>query len=75
MLGNVWEWCFDWYGPKYYRSSPAVDPAGARNAASRVTRGGCWKSLPWFCRPAYRNWSTPDRKARIIGFRVAAFQD
>ena len=28
MHGNAWEWCQDWYGEKYYGSSPGEDPQG-----------------------------------------------
>jgi formylglycine-generating enzyme required for sulfatase activity len=40
MLGNVWQWCHDWFGP--YTGAPAVDPQGAPTGERRVTRGGCF---------------------------------
>ena len=40
MLGNVWEWCHDWYGA--YDSAHAYDPIGAAEGTDRVLRGGSW---------------------------------
>ena len=28
MTGGLWEWCNDYYGPKYYQASPARNPRG-----------------------------------------------
>ena|SRR5208337_1880152 len=74
LLGNVCEWCADWYDEKYYASSPAADPPGASRASFRVIRGGCCDYNAWHCRPAYRNRRSSEYGDCFLGFRVAAVQ-
>ena len=55
MHGNVWEWCWDWYGADYYKALTRGRPAGPLEAADRVIRGGSWSSDPRHCRSADRS--------------------
>ncbi|GIE35591.1 hypothetical protein Ait01nite_086360 [Actinoplanes italicus] len=58
MLGNVWEWCWDFYDPQVYGSY-------------RVLRGGGWFDEHWSCRASVRRRSHPTLCLDDVGFRVA----
>ncbi|MCY2979578.1 MAG: SUMF1/EgtB/PvdO family nonheme iron enzyme, partial [Planctomycetota bacterium] len=64
MLGNVWEWCEDWYYAEYDRNH--VD-----EGSYRVLRGGSWIGSAGFCRSANRNRYIPSYRSNFLGFRVA----
>jgi formylglycine-generating enzyme required for sulfatase activity len=70
MLGNVWQWCQDWFGP--YSSTAAVDPQGPSEGELRITRGGCWYSDAVHERAARRNRDLVEHSSRSIGFRIVA---
>jgi len=68
MIGNVFEWCQDWYGA--YPGAGVIDPQGAITGSYRVIRGGDWRSLAWSCRSADRGDDDPGYRVSDIGFRV-----
>jgi len=73
MLGNVNEWCADWYGP--YTAERAVDPVGPAAGSGRVFRGGSWYDSARRVRAACRYVSNPERRGDSLGFRLARGQD
>jgi formylglycine-generating enzyme required for sulfatase activity len=73
MVGNVYQWCQDWYAQKYYAQAPEDDPAGPNEGRWRVVRGGSWNDEPCgYFRCAHRLiFVTPSYWLGCNGFRCA----
>jgi formylglycine-generating enzyme required for sulfatase activity/outer membrane protein OmpA-like peptidoglycan-associated protein len=72
MTGNMREWCSDWYGDTYYKTSPDASPMGPERGKHKVIRGGSWVIMDVRgLRVTYRNNELPHNSALDHGFRLA----
>ncbi|MGV2333569.1 MAG UNVERIFIED_CONTAM: formylglycine-generating enzyme family protein [Planctomycetaceae bacterium] len=71
-VGNVWEWCGDWYDEDYYQSSPKQDPTGPSSGSGVLCRSGSWNDFGTFGRLGNRINFNPDFTFSNTGFRVVA---
>ena len=73
VCGNVWEWCQDYFSPRYHHLTASTDPINREPAPNRSMRGGSFLCHESYCnryRVGARSSNTPDSASSNIGFRV-----
>ena len=75
MLGNAWEWVYDWWDPRYYQSNLSQNTGGPSSGVERVLRGGSWFARARDVRVSLRTRRNPNDKDFDVGFRCGGNMD
>ena len=70
MMGNVYEWTIDWYGP--LKTDGAI--RGPSTGKNKVVRGGSWNSPGHYLRTADRVEKDPELRYSDVGFRCVKIE-
>ena len=73
MIGNVWEWTQDTFGPfPGFEPDMYEDYSQPLFGITRVLRGGAWTTRGRMIRNTWRTYYGPDRNDVFAGFRTCA---
>ncbi|GAB1430265.1 hypothetical protein MASR2M18_10980 [Ignavibacteria bacterium] len=70
VMGNVSEFCWDFYDGVYYQYAPLLNPSGPPSGLYRVKRGGSFSSELFTMRLSYRESQYVEKTGIDIGIRV-----
>jgi formylglycine-generating enzyme required for sulfatase activity len=72
LVGNVAQWCYDWYDPNFYEVSPhpPLKAYGPEKGEGRVIRGGSWLENIDSCKVTSRQFAPQSTRTSQVGFRI-----
>jgi formylglycine-generating enzyme required for sulfatase activity len=74
MVGNVWQWCNDFYKVDYYQETPRENPRGPNEGQNKVLRGGAWRFGADNSRSGYRYNESPGYSDVCFGYDIYGFR-